>query len=135
MSPRLPGWLVAAAVAFLLGTWLLGAPPPERAVESVARAYITVLGRGDVRAAYRLTDLDFRAVCPEGRFAASMRARAERYRAVRVVSVRATPPRGLRASAIVVLSGPEGERVEQWEFAREGSRWYVYEDAARCASH
>lgn len=134
MSLHLPGWLVAALLAFLLGTWLLGVPPPERAVDAVARASIAALGRGDAAAAYRLTDLDFRAVCPEERFAAAVHARAERYRAVRVVSVRATPPRGLRASAIVVLGGPEGERVEQWEFAREGSRWYVYEDASQCAS-
>ncbi len=127
-------WLVAAAVAFLLGTWLIGVPPHDRAIATVLRRYLAALGRGDVAAAYRLTDLDFRAVCPEERFAASVRARAERYRAVQVRAVRATPPRGLRASATVVLSGSEGERVERWEFAREGSRWYVYEDAGQCAS-
>lgn len=134
MSPRLPGWLVAAAVAFLLGTWLIGVPSHDRALATVLRRYVAALGRGDAATAYRLTDLDFRALCPEERFAALVHARSARYQAVGVVSVRAAPPRGLRASATVVLRGPEGERVEQWEFAREGSRWYVYEDASQCAS-
>jgi hypothetical protein len=128
-------WLVAALLAFVLGTWLLGAPPPERAVAVVARAVIAALGRpGGAGAAYRLTDLDFRAVCPLHRFASSVQARQERYRAVRVRAVHATPPRGLRVSATVVLDTPEGERVERWEFAREGSRWYVYENLQQCGN-
>ncbi len=127
-------WLVSALLAFVLGTWLLGAPPPERAVDAVARAYITALGRGDAAAAYRLTDLDFRAVCPLHRFVGSVRARQGRYRDIHVRAVHATPPRGLRVSATVVLDTPDVERVERWEFAREGSRWYVYEDASQCTS-
>jgi hypothetical protein len=127
-------WLIAALLTFVLGTWLLGAPPPGRAVDAVARAAITALGRGDAAAAYRLTDLDFRADCPLHRFAGSVQARQERYRAVRVRAVHATPPRGLRVSATVVLDTPEGERVERWEFAREGSRWYVYENLQQCGN-
>jgi len=128
-------WLAAALLAVLLGTWLLGVPSPERAVADVTRAYVATLSRGDAAAAYRLTDLDFRAVCSEARFAATVRDRASRYRAVRVRSVHATPPRGLRVSATVVLDTPVGERVERWEFAREGSRWYVYEDLRWCGSY
>lgn len=127
-------WLVAALLAFLLGTWLLGVPSPERAVAGVTRAYVAALGRGDAAAVYRLTDLDFRAVCPLDRFAGSVQARQERYRDARVRAVHATAPRGLRVSATVVLDTPKEKRVERWEFAREGSRWYVYEGMQRCGN-
>jgi hypothetical protein len=93
---------------------------------------VVAINRGDVDAAYRLTDLDFRAVCPRERYAAWLHSRRDALGVRRVRAVDGISIRGVRGAADVTLDGPGGAVQERWQFVKDAGRWYLYEDASVC---
>lgn len=107
-------------------------PSDEAQIRALVRASVDALNRQDVAAAYRLTDLDFRAVCPRDRYAAVLAEDRQALGPAAQPAVDAIRVRHIRAEAEVSISGAERTVDQRWRFIRDGGRWYRYEDAARC---
>lgn len=107
-------------------------PSDHAQIDALVRRSVDALDRGDAGAAYRLTDLDFRAVCPRTRYAANLDAFWDVPVPSSVLSVDGISVRGVRGSARVTLDTPSGEAHVDRQFVKDSGRWYLEEDAARC---
>jgi hypothetical protein len=124
--------IVAGAATLLLTSACLLQPSDDDQIRALVRRITDAVNRGDVDAAYRLTDLDFRAICPRARYAALVQAARDPAGPRRVQAIDGLVVRHIRAQADVTLVGPSGVVWERLQFVRDGGRWYHYEDAARC---
>lgn len=124
--------LPLSVLPLVLLTACLGRPSAEAQIRSLVRQSAAAANRGDAAAAYRLTDLDFRAVCPKQRYAALLQAERAASGPVRVIGIDGIVVRGDRATAEVTLHSGHGAARERRQFVKEGGRWYVYGDAAAC---
>ena len=137
--PRHPVALVLVLVVACGG----GRTTPAGPIRGVVLDYVDALARGDVAAAYALTDPAFRAACPPERYAASL---ARDRDGLSRLAAAAAPPitddvtvGDGEAAANVTIIGPAGARHAhplsgRWRFVRRDGRWYRRECADRCAS-
>jgi hypothetical protein len=124
-------WIAAVLLAPALSSCLTQ-PSDEEQIRSVARRSVEAISRGDLHAVYRMTDLDFRAVCPRDRYEQALHAGWDAARPVRVASIDAITIRGVRAAADLTLVDADGTRTVRRQFVKDGGRWYLYEDEDGC---
>ncbi len=121
-------WVLLLAALSIVAVRL--APSDGQAIRSLTRHYLSARAAGDHDRAYRLVDLDFRSLCPPGRYRESFTAGdGDRPRLL------ALPVRfinGERAEGDARIVTATGERWERWQYVKEGGRWFVYEDVTRC---
>jgi hypothetical protein len=104
----------------------------EAQIHSLARRSVEAIGRGDSGALYRMTDLDFRAVCTRERFAAAVSARWQAARPRGLISVEDVTIRHIRAGATLTVDTPGGVTRIRQSYVRDAGRWYIYEDESAC---
>lgn len=127
-------WLVLVIVllAPMLADGCLGQVRDEAQIQALVRSSVQAINRGDTAALYRMADLDFRAVCPHARYAATVAVRWDGVRPLRLVAIEEISIQHIRATATLVLAGRDGVVRERRAFIRDAGRWYIYEDAALC---
>lgn len=95
-------------------------PPGDAAqIRRLEKQRAAAIARGDIKALYRLHDLDFRATCPLDRFQTPPREAAGSG------DLHAIEIRGVRAWATV-------DGADRRAFVKDGGRWYLYEDTQAC---
>lgn len=97
----------------------------------IARS-IALYNQEDYAGMYRLTDLDFRTLCPRAVYTAAVRAEREQVGPLELVEVHSITYRGVRAWAHVSVRDQEGVRLERRRFVEDRLRWYVYGVAEGC---
>ncbi len=121
-------WVLLLATLTITASRL--APSDGEAIRSLTHRYLAAHAAGDQGRAYRLVDLDFRSLCPPERYRESFAAGDGGH--ARLLSLDVRFITGERASGEARIAVAAGERVERWQYAKEGGRWFVYADATRC---
>jgi hypothetical protein len=104
----------------------LAQPSDEEQIRSVARRIVSAVNREDWGAAYRQTDLDYRATCSLHQLTETQRPRWGEDRPLRLEGVDDLSIQHIRASAMLAVSGASGTRRVPQQFIRDGGRWYLY---------
>lgn len=123
-----------AALAALVGAACLAPPADMEQIRDVARREMDAIRRDDVDAAWRLTDLDFRAVCARARYAQVVAARQPATGNAEIVGISEATIRGSRAVVVVEVRRAGVMTNERRQFVKEGGRWYVYGDLDACTA-
>ena len=102
-------------------------PSDEEQIRDVARRIVSAINREDWGAAYRQTDLDYRATCTREQFTDVRLPRWGEDRPLRLESVDRLSIQHIRASATLVIFGASGtRRMLLTQFIRDGGRGYLY---------
>ncbi|HZU76025.1 MAG TPA: hypothetical protein VFA70_04620 [Dehalococcoidia bacterium] len=126
------------AFLIVLPALLLGAclrqPSDADQIRALVRQSVAAYNRGDLATAYRLTDLDFRAVCPRERYPAVLESAWQAKPPLRVVAIDDVSVHWVHGTARVMLASPDGTHAVERQFVKDAGRWYLYEDAAACGA-
>lgn len=120
----------AVSLALLATIGCMGGASDPAQIRSLVERRQAALDRGDLRAVYRLTDLDFRATCPLPAYTPPRPPDDGSPR--HGMRIDALVIRHIHATAEIVREGPLGTERERLAFVRDGGRWYVYETLERC---
>lgn len=123
--------VVVAIFALILPACSTGPEDDAQIRDLIARS-VELYNRSDYDALYRLTDLDFRTLCPRETYVAQVRATREQVGPVELVQVHSITYRGVRAWAHLSVRDRQGVRIERRRFVEDRLRWYVYGAADGC---
>lgn len=124
--------LVALSLLALLLAACSAAQTDDAEIRALIARSIDLYNEGDYNGLYRLTDLDFRTLCPRDTYTAQTRAERERLGPVELIKIHSITYRGVRAWAHLSVRDQAGVRIERRRFVEDRLRWYVYGVAEGC---
>ncbi len=124
--------LATLAVAAALAPGVLGQPSDDVQVRMLLEREVAALDSDDLAALYRITDLDFRSLCPFDRFTHVMQALPHPAGARSITASKriAINRPGLMLDVTLVEAGSETHA--RFRYVKEGGRWYRRAPLAWC---